>query len=110
MSHFALINENNVVINVVVVADSQEHRGQEYLAVDCGLGGRWIQTSYNHKIRKQYAGVGYTYDEINDVFVSVQPFPSWSLDENHDWQPPVARPEGGGSYLWDEDAQNWIED
>jgi hypothetical protein len=107
MAHFAEVDENNVVTQVLVVPDEQEHRGQDYLAVDLGLGGRWVQTSYNHNIRKQYAGIGYTYDEAADVFVAPQPFPSWTLDENHDWQPPVPKPEGDLMYTWNEENQDW---
>lgn len=70
MAHFAKIDENNKVVEVLVVDNSQEHRGQEFLAVDCGLGGTWIQTSYNGNIRGKYAGVGDTYDAVNDVFIS----------------------------------------
>ena len=107
MAHFAQVDENNVVTQVLVVPDEQEHRGQDFLAVDLGLGGRWIQTSYNNRIRKQYAGVGYTFDEAADVFVAPQPFPSWSLDENHDWQAPKPRPEDGLMYFWNEETQDW---
>jgi hypothetical protein len=70
MAHFAEINKDNKVIRVLVVDNSQEHRGQEFLAEDLGLGGRWIQTSYNANIRGKYAGIGDTYDEVNDLFVS----------------------------------------
>jgi hypothetical protein len=107
MAHFAEIDENKVVTQVLVVPDEQEHRGQDYLAVDLGLGGTWIQTSYNHRIRKQYAGIGYTYDEAADVFVAPQPFPSWTLDENHDWQAPKPRPEDGLMYSWNEETLDW---
>ena len=107
MAHFAQIDENNVVTQVLVVPNEQEHRGQDFLAVDLGLGGRWIQTSYNNRIRKQYAGIGYTFDEAADVFVAPQPFPSWTLDENHDWQPPVAKPDDGLVYFWNEETQDW---
>lgn len=107
MAHFAQVDENNVVTQVLVVPDEQEHRGQDFLAVDLGLGGRWIQTSYNNRIRKQYAGVGYTFNEAADVFVAPQPFPSWSLDENHDWQAPKPRPEDGLVYFWNEETQDW---
>jgi hypothetical protein len=107
MAHFAEIDENKVVTQVLVVPDEQEHRGQDYLAVDLGLGGTWIQTSYNHNIRKQYAGIGYTYDEAADVFVAPQPFPSWTLDENHDWQAPKPRPEDGLMYSWNEETLDW---
>lgn len=106
MAHFAEIDENNIVQRVLVVDNEQEHRGQEFLADELGLGGRWIQTSYNGNFRKQYAGVGYYYDETKDIFVSYQPYPSWTLDSNSDWQPPVARPDEL-SY-WDEETLNWI--
>jgi len=69
MAHFAQIDENNIVVEVLVVPDDQEHRGQDFLAVDLGLGGTWIQTSYNHNIRGTYAGIGYTYDPDTDEFV-----------------------------------------
>jgi hypothetical protein len=70
MAHFAEIDSNNVVLRVLVVADEHEHRGQDYLANDCGEGGTWIQTSYNHNIRGKYAGIGDIYDEATDTFVS----------------------------------------
>jgi hypothetical protein len=69
MAHFAEIN-NNVVLRVLVVPNEQEHRGQEFLADDLGLGGTWIQTSYNATIRGKFAGTGDTYDSVNDVFVA----------------------------------------
>ena len=106
MAHFAELDNNNIVIRVVVVPDDQEHRGQEFLAEDLAMGGRWLQTSYNHRIRKQYAGIGYTYDEVADVFIAPAPFPSWQLDSNHDWQPPVPKPDG--NYYWHEDTQTWL--
>jgi hypothetical protein len=92
MAHFAEIDSNNVVLRVLVVADEHEDRGQEFLAEELGLGGTWIQTSYNHRIRKQYAGIGYTYDAIADVFISPKKFPSWVLNSNYDWEPPVPIP------------------
>lgn len=107
MAHFAEVDSNNVVTQVLVVPDEQEHRGEDFLANDLGLGGIWRQTSYNHRIRKQYAGIGYTYDESADVFVAPQPFPSWTLDENHDWQPPKAKPEDGLMYFWNEETLDW---
>ena len=58
-------------------------------------------------MRKQFAGVGYTYDDVNDVFVSPQPYPSWSLDENHDWQPPSTKPDDENTYTWNEETQSW---
>jgi len=68
MAHFAELDDNNVVLRVLVVPDEQEHRGEEYLAQDCRLSGRWIQTSYNGTIRGTYAGIGYVYDSLQDVF------------------------------------------
>jgi hypothetical protein len=69
MAHFAQINDSNIVTQVVVVHNEMEHRGQEFLAIDLGLGGRWIQTSYNANFRGKFAGIGDIYDEENDVFV-----------------------------------------
>ena len=108
MAHFAEINENNVVQRVLVVDNLIEHRGADFLANDLGLGGTWIQTSYNHNFRKQYAGIGYTYDAVNDVFISPKPYPSWSLNQNFDWQPPTPMPTEGEWY-WDEDSLSWLE-
>ena len=108
MAHFARIDNNNIVQEVLVIDNSLEHRGEDYLANELGLGGKWIQTSYNNNFRKQYAAFGYFYDEINDIFVSPQPYSSWILDNNYDWQPPVERPESG-FWEWDEEVLNWIE-
>lgn len=107
MAHFAEIDENGIVTRVLVVPDQQEHRGHEYLADDLGLGGTWIQTSYNNNIRKQYAGIGYKYDVDADVFIGPQPYPSWELDENHDWQAPVSMPDDGLVYVWNEENLEW---
>jgi hypothetical protein len=109
MAHYAFIDENNIVTQVIVgrnedeVVDGISDWEAHYAEV---MGQRCVRTSYNHNIRKQYAGIGFTYNETDDVFVSPQPFPSWTLDENHDWQPPVARPEEG-FYTWNEDTQTW---
>ena len=104
MAHFAEIDSNNKVLRVIVVADEHEANGAEW----CNklLGGTWVQTSYNNRIRKQYAGVGFSYDEEADVFVAPKPYASWTIDENHDWQPPTPSPEG--DYMWDEDSLSWI--
>ena len=101
MSHFAKINENGIVQEVIVAE-------QEFIdsLEDSSL---WIQTSYNHNIRKQYAGLGYIYDKTNDVFITPQPFPSWSLDSNFDWQAPVSKPDDGKSYTWNEDTKSWVD-
>jgi len=107
MAHFAQIDENNIVTQVLVVPDNAEDRGQDYLANDLGLGGTWVQTSYNNRIRKNYAGVGFTYDPVNDWFVAPQPYPSWTLDEDAKWQAPVAYPTDGVMYKWNEDTKDW---
>lgn len=96
MAHFAQIDENNIVINVLVVPNDQQHRGQEFLADDLGLGGRWIQTSYNTRhgqhteggtpLRMNYAGLGYTYDETRDAFIPPNPGEGFTFNETIcDW-------------------------
>ena len=116
MAHFAELDENNVVLRVIVVAneDTADGDGNEVEALGIAfcqnlLGGTWVQTSYNDNIRKQYAGIGYTYDPNADVYIRPEPFPSWSLDENHDWQPPTPHPDDGKPYSWDEDTTTWVE-
>jgi hypothetical protein len=73
MAHFAEVDSNNIVTRVLVVPDEQEHRGQDFLATELGLGGTWVQTSYNNRIRFNYAGVGYTYDTGRDAFIAPKP-------------------------------------
>ena len=107
MAHFAEIDENNTVVQVLVVPDNVEDRGQDYLANELGLGGTWVQTSYNHNIRKQFAGIGFKYDADADVFVAPKPFDSWTLDDNHDWQAPVAKPDDEKLYTWNETKKKW---
>ena len=108
MAHYAFIDENNIVVEVITGIDETELIEGLRPEVWYGnfRGQTCVRTSYNHNIRKQYAGIGYTYDPDADVFVAPQPFPSWSLDENHDWQPPVEKPEG--DYTWDETTTSWI--
>lgn len=115
MAHFARIDENNIVTQVIVVADSDCGGGQYPESDPIGaafcnnlLGGTWKQTSYNNNFRKQYAGIGYTLDAQKDIFISPQPYPSWTLDQNGDWQPPVPYPSDGGNYVWDETTQSWV--
>jgi len=89
MAHFAEIDENNVVLRVLVVDNSLEHRG--FLANDIGLGGRWIQTSYNGNFRGHFAGIGFKYDEELDAFYPQQPYPSWTLNTTTwSWVPPIS--------------------
>jgi hypothetical protein len=112
MAHFAQI-EDGAVVNVIVVHNNEllvdnvevESKGAEFC--QSLFGGTWIQTSYNNRIRKQYAGIGYAYDAVKDQFVAPQPFPSWTLDSNNDWQAPTPQPEG--SFTWDEETLAWVE-
>jgi hypothetical protein len=107
MAHFARI-EDNIVTQVLVVPDNAEDRGQDYLANDLGLGGTWVQTSYNNRIRKNYAGVGFTYDSTRDAFIAPKPFDSWLLDEDTcRWEAPVAYPTDGVMYKWNEETKDW---
>lgn len=107
MAHFACLNDEDAVIRVIVIPDSQEERGEEYITNDLGLQGRWIQCSYNGSIRKRYPGKGYTYDSLNDVFIEPKPSPSWILDQNFEWQAPVPKPETDRHWFWDEDSFEW---
>ena len=129
MAHFAQLDENNVVLQVIVV--SNEDAGPspgvqgEAFCTDL-LGGRWKQTSYNTRggvhynpatnepdggtpFRKNYAGIGYTFDESRDAFIPPKPFPSWVLNEDTCWwEAPVPYPTDGNPYIWDESVTNWV--
>jgi hypothetical protein len=118
MAHFAKIGLNNIVTEILVVANretmdaqgnEQESVGIEFLKTLTGHA-TWVQTSYNGNIRKNYAGVGYTYDSQRDAFIPPQPYPSWTLvEETCNWTAPVAYPTDGKIYGWDETTTNWIE-
>lgn len=115
MAHFARIDENNIVTQVIVVdnKDTADANGveKEYIgAAFCErlFGGTWKQTSYNGNFRKHYAGIGYKYDAGLDAFVPPQPYPSWTLDADANWQPPVPMPTDGAMYSWDEETQTWV--
>ena len=122
MAHFAKI-ENNVVTQVIVVAnkDTADASGVEKEHIGAAFcerlfGGDWKQTSYNGNFRKNYAGIGYTYNSDLDAFVPPKPFASWLLnEETAQWQAPVAMPEDAGTgeppkrYTWDEDTTSWVE-
>lgn len=108
MAHFAEIDNDNKVVRVLVVPDEQEHRGQDFLANDLGLGGTWVQTSYNARIRKNYAGIGFDYDAARDAFIAPKPFDSWLLNEETcQWKAPVDYPTDGLMYQWNEDKKDW---
>jgi hypothetical protein len=117
MAHFAEIGLNNKVLRVIVVHNNEllDDNGveQEQLGADfCrGLfGGTWVQTSYNGNIRKNFAGVGFTYDSERDAFIPPKPYDSWVLDEETcRWVAPVAMPQDGVEYTWDETTVSWKE-
>jgi hypothetical protein len=109
MAHYAFLDDNNVVIDVITgrnedevvngISDWETYYGNF-------RGQRCVRTSYNNNIRKQYAGIGFTYDEVADEFVQPQPYLSWSLDLNNDWQAPIPKPEG--NFYWDEESLSWL--
>ena len=121
MAHFAELDSNNVVLRVIVVsnADTSTAQGEEKESIGIAfcerlLGGTWVKTSYNGNIRKNYAGIGYTYDKDRDAFISPKPYASWVLDETTcRWNAPVAMPSDAGQgeppkmYTWNEETKSW---
>ena len=109
MAHYAFLDKNNIVTEVIVGIDETELiEGLDPETWYSNFRGQTCKrTSYNGKIRKQFAGVGYSYDPIADVFIAAQPYPSWLLNQNFDWEPPTPRPINGFWY-WDEDSLTWI--
>lgn len=100
MAHFAQIDSNNVVTRVIVAEKNfinSGHVGDEFT---------WIQTSYNENFRGKFAGVGDTWDPVKQVFLPPQPYPSWTLNSQNKWEPPVAKPADSG-YVWNENTQTW---
>ncbi len=123
MAHYALLDENNIVTNVITGVDenitqtdldgtqvggSSEAWETFYATRPWFNAASCKRTSYNNNIRKQYAGIGYSYDPVADVFIAPQPYPSWSLDSNFDWQAPTPRPDEG-FWQWDESTTSWVE-
>ena len=107
MSHWAEIDENNIVTRVLVGNNSEPDEGEAFMN---SLGGTWVKTSYNGTIRKNYAGIGYSYDSTRDAFIAPKPFDSWELDEDTcRWEAPVAYPTDGKMYIWNEEITNWEE-
>ena len=120
MAHFAEIDDNNIVTRVVVIGndipanggtleDNDMHIDGEKFCIKLFKGGIWKQTSYNNNFRKQYAGIGYTYDAAKNKFIAPQPYASWALDANDDWQAPVTYPTDttDKSISWDEENLRW---
>lgn len=119
MAHFADIDKNNIVQRVIVVNNKEllneqnqekESIGIAFLNSIYGDGFTWVQTSYNKNFRKNYAGIGFTYDETRDAFISPQPYASWTLNEDTcRWVAPVEYPSDGKTYKWNEAITNWEE-
>jgi hypothetical protein len=107
MAHFAELDENNIVIRVLVTDNDAPNEGYDWL-ID-NLGGTWVKTSYNAAIRKNYAGIGFTYDAQRDAFIPPKPFDSWLLvEETAQWVAPIHYPEDGLMYQWDEAVLDWV--
>lgn len=119
MAHFAKLNANNIVQEVIVVDNltinnlpfpESEPVGVDFCKSLYGQDTNWKQTSYNANFRKNYAGIGYTYDDVLDAFIPPQPYPSWLLNtQTCQWEPPVPYPNDGKIYEWDETTQTWVE-
>lgn len=116
MAHFAQLDDANTVTQVIVIHNNElldndvesEAKGVEFC--QSLFGGTWKQTSYNGNIRKNYAGIGYTYDVSRDAFIAPQPYPSWTLVESTcRWQAPTPMPVDGKPYKWDEPTLCWVE-
>tara|TARA_R110002126_G_scaffold70043_1_gene176551 strand:+ start:250 stop:591 length:342 start_codon:yes stop_codon:yes gene_type:complete len=111
MAHFAKLNSENIVEQVVAVHNNDAPDEAAGVAFLNNLFGEatWVQTSYNKNIRKNYAGIGYAYDAVRDAFIAPQPFASWVLNEQScQWEAPVPMPTDGKLYQWDEDAKSWV--
>ena len=111
MAHYAYLDSNSIVVIVTVGKDETELINgldtETYYAQ--GTPYTVKRTSYNNNIRKNYAGIGYTYDTVRDAFIAPKPFASWVLDEaTCRWGAPVAMPSAGGPWTWDEDTESWV--
>lgn len=107
MSHWAQLDENNVVLQVLVGDDTngEEAAGVFFQEI---VGGTWVQCSYNHRICKQFPGIGYRYCAARDIFITPQPFPSWTETEEGDWEAPTPKPTDGRHCAWDEATLSWL--
>ena len=105
MSHWAEIDENNTVLRVLVGNNSEPDEGEAFMN---SLGGTWVKTSYNGNIRKNFAGIGYTYDSGRDAFIAPKSYESWVLNEETcQWESPVPYPTDGVMYQWNEELADW---
>jgi hypothetical protein len=116
MAYFAEVDENDIVLRVIAVYDKdikdkgveKESKGKVFCKNLLPSSGKWIQTSYNGKTRKKFAGIGDYYDSRKNKFISPQPYPSWSLNKEDDWEPPVAHPNDNNNiYTWNEFTVTW---
>ena len=118
MANFAQLDENYIVTEVIVVSNEtindlpfpeSEPVGVAFLQSLFGSTTVWKQTSYNANFRKNYAGIGYTYDPVLDAFIAPQPYPSWLLNTaTCQWEAPVPYPNDGKMYMWDEATLSWV--
>ena len=109
MAHFAEIDSDNIVTRVLVTDNNDPNGDEGYQWLLDNLGGNWVKTSYNGKIRKNFAGIGYSYDATRDAFIPPKPFPSWVLVEDTClWEAPVPYPTDGAIYTWDEKKKKWV--
>ena len=110
MAHYAFLDENNIVTDVIVGRNEDEvvdGISDWEAAYGESRGQRCVRTSYNANIRGLYAGIGYSYNEEEDIFVAPQPYPSWVRDGST-WQPPTSYPQDGKIYEWNEEHQEWV--
>jgi len=117
MAHFAQLDDNNIVETIVVIDNNileddteneNEEQGIDYLKGIYGNNTNWKQTSFNNNIRKEYAGIGFTYDEVNDIFIRPKPYESWILNDSFEWNAPIEDPNTPNEeYIWDEENNNW---
>lgn len=105
MSHWAELDKNNIVLRVTVGDNNEADEGYQWLLDN--LGGTWIQTSYNAKIRGKFAGIGDSYNKDEDIFIAPQPYPSWARNGSF-WVAPKARPQDDKFYNWDEKLGDWV--
>ena len=117
MAHFAEINTDNIVVNVLVVnnnvlienGDEIEQKGIDFLHSLYGSDKTWVQTSYNNNFRNKFAGIGDVFDSVKNVFRESSHFESWEIGEDGIWHPPVEMPDDGNYYEWDEEAEEWVQ-
>jgi hypothetical protein len=117
MAHFAQLDSDNIVLRVIVITNDAilndenqevEQKGIELCKSIYGQDTNWKKTSYNNSIRKQFAGPGFSYNSTEDIFIALQPYNSWTLNSNFDWEAPVEKPEDDNYYVWDEENLEWV--